>query len=62
MGRGRFTKLDDSNLCHKVAVKSHNPELCSFLIEAGADKDVRTLYVAVPQRLVADMMESDAFY
>ena len=33
---------NESDLFHKFAVESHNPELCSFLIEAGADKDART--------------------
>ena len=61
MERDRFTKANESDPCHKFAVQSHNPELCKFLIKAGADKDARTFeYVSVPERPIADMMESDS--
>ena len=60
MENDRFTEADGSDRCHKFAVESQNPELCKFLIEAGADKCARTSgYVPVPKRPIADIIESD---
>ena len=42
MEQDSFTISNESDPCHKFAVESHSPELCNFLIEAGADKDART--------------------
>ena len=60
MEKDRFTEANGSDRCHKLAVQSHNPELCNFLIKAGADQYARTFgYVPVPKRSIADIIESD---
>ena len=62
MGRDRFTKANESYPCKKFAVGSHNPELCNFLIEAGADKNARDFnwYDPYSKGPIAVMMKSDS--